>query len=129
MLLMFTDNELYGPDNQNTCLLAQSMAKDLLRQDADIAVLLKEAEELLTAVDAAISTSELKGDPDWGQMQVGWAFFGPSIFRRLEILKLSEFKAKNKLEKLRYYSMLSVILVSLTIRRQTLELNNIVVFK
>jgi len=83
--------------------------------------MLEETRRLLHSVDAAttVAMNQLKGDKDIEDVARHWAFFGPGIFRRLEILsKINGFENEDL-----------VILVGanafLTARKLTFELNGV----
>jgi len=129
MLLMPTDDLVIGPICHMSECIAEFIAKDMMDKGGDIDELIREVTSLLVVVDAAISTSRLDGDDDWEQMRRCWAFIGPTLFNRLESLKKTTGRGRSEFEKRKSYFVLATIQAYLTIRRQTLELNDIEVFK
>jgi len=129
MVIMPMDNVMVGPTISGSyTVMAQMLAEDWNKSDADVKALTQEAEDLLNAVDAAISQSEIKDDSEWEQMRRCWCFIGPGMCRQIERLKILTAKPRF-LNKPEIYSMLGLIHTFLTVRRQTLELNDIEVLK
>lgn len=125
MQFMPGDNSLVGPltGDGSMDVMSALLVQDWLKEDVDPKQLIVEAEELLTAVDLAISGANLEGDPDCEQMKRSWAFIGPNLYRDIQRLKSSTLRKQYLL------SRIAVITMTLTTRRRTLEINNIKVLK
>lgn len=125
MKFMTGDDPLVGPlmGGGSMDVISALLVQDWLKEDADHKQLISEAEELLTAVDLAISGANLEGDRDCEQMKRSWAFIGPGLYREIQSLKSSI------LRKQHLYPRIAVITMALTTRRQTLEINCIEVLK
>lgn len=120
MLFMPGDGALIPPIPHT--MLCTFLVEDWTDEQADNRQLITEAEELLAAVDLAISSHDFAGDIDGRKMRVSWAQIGPGFFRKIKAIKLTS-SAKPD------YAELAVITTALTLRRQTLEANNIKVLK
>lgn len=118
MNFMPGDDPMIGSLSQSS-ILAAALAEDWLIENADPSQLIAEAEELLLAVDLAISGADFSGDPDGELMRRSWAFIGPGILTDLARIKASQ--SRN----IPTYTRLAIITMALTIRRQSLELNSI----
>ena len=130
MHLMPSDDLIAGPIGYIAGVLAEGLAEDYLAQKVDPKELVKEVEDLLNAVDMAISQGNSDSDPDWKKMKTGWAFLGPGLFRRLEAYKaISKLSAPLVTTMREFYIGTAFIQSILQIRRQSLELNDVVVFK
>lgn len=130
MLLMPIDDELLGPSNGSCNVIAQMMGEDFLNNNADLMEFINEAGKLLTAVDAAISQANLVNDQQWEKMRTSWCFFGPGILKQIEAIKTAASLPRlNQHSKSMLYAKVAFIQTFLTIRRQTLELNEIEVLE
>lgn len=103
--------------------MARLLVEDWLAENADHRQLIAEAEELLNAVDLAISGADFAGDEDGELMQRCWAFIGPGLHQRIRQMNFLP------LRKQHLYTQIAVVTMVLTTRRQTLELNGIEVLK
>ena len=122
MKFMPLDDPITGPFQQ-VATLATFLTQDWIEEDTDHRQLVAEAEDLLVAVDLAISGAELSGDKDGELMQRSWAFIGAGLYKDIQQLKTSS------LQKGHLIPRIAVITIALTTRRQTLELNGIEVLK
>jgi hypothetical protein len=122
MMFMTGDNALTGP-LPNVDVMATLLAQDWMTERADPKLLLRETEELLEAVDLAISGSDFAEDEDGQLMQRSWAFIGPGLYRDIQKMKASTLGGEY------IYPRIALIMMTLTIRRKTLEFNDIDVLK
>lgn len=125
MLFMPSDDPLGGPSNAVCDVLSEDLVAGYLASNTDPKELVKEVESLLVAVDLAISQDHLSSDKQWTELQTSWAFLGPGLSKRVEVLK---FVANSRTligTREEFYSRVAFIQMLLTIRRQTLELNDI----
>jgi hypothetical protein len=122
MMFMRGDDALTGP-LPNIGVMAGFLAQDWAAEGADLEQLLTEVEELLEAVDLAISSADFTGDEDGGLMQRSWAFIGPGLHTDIQKMKVSPLGGQY------LYPRIALIMMTLTIRRQTLEFNDIHVLK
>lgn len=122
MQFMPNDDPVAGP-LPGVGVMATFLAEDWVAEGADLQQLIVEAEELLNAVDLAISGSDFAGDKSGEQMQRCWAFIGPGLHTDLQSAKDPATCKRSA------YSKLAVITMALTARRQTLELNGIEVLR
>ncbi|MGB3073331.1 MAG: hypothetical protein WBB68_03675 [Candidatus Moraniibacteriota bacterium] len=96
------------------------------KDSAVLSELIEEMSDLLIAVDAAISQTELVGDQQWETMRRCWCFLGPGIFKQIEMLKNNDSPVKMSMyQRLPLYRKVAFLQIVLTIRRQTLEMNGI----
>lgn len=123
MKFMPGDDALLGPLMGGSDTMSALLMQDWLKEDADHKQLIAEVEELLTAVDLAISGADLKDDHDCEQMKRSWAFIGPGFYREIQDLRSST------LRKQYLYPRIAALTMALTTRRQTLEINCIEVLK
>jgi hypothetical protein len=132
MIFMPGDDPLIGPVS-NVSTIASVVASDWVKQKTDPNTLICEAEELLKAVDLAISRTDFAGDAEGEQMQRSWAFIGPGLHRAITEAKILFtrigskvfFEKINSREVLHVYLRVAMVTMALTTRRQTLELNEI----
>ena len=132
MLLMPSDTALLGPlYDESSNVIARLIAEDFIRENANINTLIRDAKDLLAAVDMATSVSDIPGDLEYDQLRRSWALFGPGMYRRLEALEfvVRLNTAQQDQDRGQLYAMLGIIQTWLTIRRQTLELNGSEVLK
>ncbi len=116
------DNAITGP-LASIGVLAGLLAEDWVAEGADHRQLIAEAEELLEAIDLAISGADFTGDEDGEQMQRCWAFLGPGLHKDIQQMKASTLRGRH------LYPRIAVVMMTLTTRRQTLEMNDIHVLK
>jgi hypothetical protein len=121
MMFMPGDNAITGP-LPNIGVMAGFLAEDWTAERADPGQLLTEAEELLEAIDLAISGADFTGDEDGELMQRSWAFIGPGLHTDIQQMKASTLQQY-------LYPRIAVVIMTLTTRRQTLEANDIHVLK
>lgn len=120
------DDEVIGPSISYSMQMAQQMGEDLRKDSAALSELIEETSDLLTAVDAAISQTELVGDQQWETMRRCWCFLGPGIFKQIEMLKNNDSPVKmSAYQRPSLYTKVAFLQIVLTIRRQTLEMNGI----
>ncbi len=113
--------------SQTTIVVAQLSAQDFLKNQASIPDLVTEAEQLLAAVDLAISGADIPNDEELERMKVSWAFFGNGFNDKIQTLKLTAHLIAGYENTLQAYALLANTIWMLTLRRQTLELNGIAV--
>lgn len=122
MMFMPNDDSVNGP-LPRVGIMATFLTQDWATEGADHQQLIAEVEELLSAVDLAISGADFTGDEDGEQMQRCWAFIGPGLHKDIQQMKTSSLRRQY------LYPRIAVITMALTTRRQTLELNGIEVLK
>jgi hypothetical protein len=122
MMFMTADDAITGP-LPNIGVMATFLAKDWVTEGADCQHLITEAEELLEAIDLAISGADFTGDEGGEQMQRCWAFIGPGLHTEIQRMKAFTFGKQN------LYSRMAVVMMTLITRRQTLEMNDVHVLK
>ncbi len=128
MIYVPGDNRLFG-DTSVSGVFARGMASDWFNSVVNIHKILDEAQKLLEAVDLAISGADIPGDDELQKMKEAWAYMGPGFQNELEKTR-SLVRDMGIIDtRLTVYSRLANIISMLTLRRQTLELNGIEVFK